>query len=137
MPSAIGLEVATEVCDCVQARRACMPTFVFSVEGQVAFREALAHVVTCRKKDCVKLRQLVLKGMRAKLETLFTETVMLGCVHVQPHVYGARRVRLSKDNLSAVCQHLAHCPREACAQLRRSLMLSVRDQVSPNAQVKT
>ncbi|MEK7556689.1 MAG: hypothetical protein AAB538_01810 [Patescibacteria group bacterium] len=144
MPSLIGLgylTVDTEVrqqsqkeCDCTEARRGCMPTFVFSVEGQVAFRSALDHIVHCRKTDCVKLRRLVLKGMRNKLFGLFTETVLLGCVHVQPHIYGARRMRLSKDNFSAVCHHLAHCPREACAKLRRSLLLAVRDVVSPNAQ---
>lgn len=121
-------------CDCAEARRGCMPTFVFSVEGQVSFRSALAHLVTCRKSDCSKLRRLVITGMREKLETLFSEEALIGCVHVQPHVYGARRVRLTKNNFSAVCQHLANCPREACARLRRSLMLSVRDMVSPNAQ---
>jgi hypothetical protein len=144
MPSVIGLgyvaveeeagQLSHKACDCSDARRGCMPTFVFSVEGQVAFRTALGHIVHCRKTDCVKLRRLVLTGMRRKLDNLFLESALLGCVHVQPHLYGARRMRLTKNNFSAVCQHLAHCPREACARLRRSLMLSVRDVVSPNAQ---
>lgn len=146
MASVIGLgyvAAASEVllehgadCDCATARRACMPTFVFSVEGQVRFRAALDHLVACRKNECVKLRRLVLRGMRTKLDQLFRESALLGCVHVQPNVYGARRVRLSRDNFTAVCQHLATCPREACAKLRRSLLLSVRDEVSPNAQPK-
>lgn len=130
--SEVSLEKA-ETCDCATARRACMPTFVFSVEGQVAFRTALDHIVHCRKTECRNLRRLVLRGMRTKLDRLFRESALLGCVHVQPAVYGARRVRLSRDNFATVCQHLANCPREACARLRRSLMLSVRDMVSPNA----
>jgi len=144
MPSVIGLgyaDIQSQVaqqsqneCDCTDARRGCMPTFVFSVEGQVSFRSALDHLVHCRKTECVKLRRLVLKGMRNKLQNLFTDTVFIGCIHVQPHIYGARRMRLSKDNFSAVCQHLANCPQEACARLRRSLLLAVRDVVSPNAQ---
>ena len=144
MPSVIGLgylnveqnvaQRSQQECDCVDARRGCMPTFVFSVEGQVAFRTALHHLVRCRKAECVKLRRLVLKGMRNKLQGLFGETVLLGCVHVQPYIYGARRMRLSKDNFSTVSQHLSHCPKEACAKLRRSLLLAVRDVVSPNAQ---
>lgn len=144
MPSLIGLGYLTasqeilqsthKECDCAGARRGCMPTFVFSVEGQVMFRSALAHITTCRKSDCIELRRLVLQGMRTKLQTLFMESALLGCVHVQPHIYGARRMRLTKDNFSAVCHHLSACPREACAKLRRSLMLSVRDAVSPNAQ---
>lgn len=125
-----------EECDCAEARRACMPTFVFSVEGQVAFRTALDHIVHCRKTECLKLRRLVLQGMRTKLDRLFRESALLGCVHVQPSVYGARRIRLTKDNFTTVCQHLANCPREACAKLRRSLLLSIRDMVSPNAQPK-
>lgn len=131
--SEVSLEKA-EACDCATARRACMPTFVFSVEGQIAFRTALEHIVQCRKSECIKLRRLVLRGMRTKLDRLFQESALLGCVHVQPTVYGARQVRLSKDNFTAVCQHLASCPKEACAKLRRSLMLSIRDMVSPNAQ---
>lgn len=144
MPSVIGLgyiavgskvaQQSQDTCDCSEARRGCMPTFVFSVEGQVTFRLALDHIVHCRKAECVQLRRLVLKGMRTKLQNLFSDTVLIGCVHVQPHLYGARRMRLSKDNFSAVCQHLAHCPQEACARLRRSLLLAVRDVVSPNAQ---
>jgi hypothetical protein len=131
--SEVSLENA-EACDCATARRACMPTYVFSIEGQVPFRTALDHKDHCRKTDCIKLRRLVLRGMRTKLERLFIESALLGCVHVQPTVYGARQVRLSKDNFTTVCQHLASCPREACAKLRRSLLLSIRDMVSPNAQ---
>lgn len=144
MPSMIGLGYAAvheevdryshKSCDCAEARRGCMPTFVFSVEGQVTFRAALAHLVHCRKAECIKLRRLVMTGMREKLQTLFSESALIGCVHVQPHVYGARQARLTKNNFSAVCQHLAHCPQEGCARLRRSLMLSIRDMVSPNAQ---
>lgn len=125
-----------EACDCANARRACMPTFVFSVEGQVAFRGALDHLTHCRKTECLKLRRLVLQGMRGKLDRLFRESALLGCVHVQATVYGARRIRLTKDNFTTVCQHLAQCPKEACAKLRRSLLLSIRDLVSPNAQPK-
>lgn len=144
MSTALGLGIIGEAtgdvsvdqkdCGCSAARRGCMPTFVFSVEGQVSFREALYHLVNCRKSECTALRKQVLSGMQVKLRMLFKDHAMLGCVHVQPLVYGVRSIRLRQKNFSAVAQHLSHCPKESCARLRRSVMLTVRDAVSPNAQ---
>lgn len=122
---------------CHQARRACMPPFVFSVSGQVEFRRALYHMTSCQRRSCQSLRRKVLDGMTKKLHWLFGETVLLGCVHVQPYLFGARRVALDKHNFSAAADHLAHCPKESCAQLRRAIMLTIRDKVSPNVRPQT
>lgn len=120
-------------CDCNEARRACMPTFVFSVPGQVRFRRALFHLTDCRRQVCRSLRAQVVAGMQHKLHWLFQETAMLGCVHVQPYLYGSERIVFDRKRFSAAANHLAYCPKESCAQLRRALLLSVRDRVSPNA----
>ncbi len=73
--------------------------------------------------------------MYKKLQWLFKEQVLLGCVHVQPFLYKAHRVVNLKDqqNFKGAAEHLAHCPHEGCARLRRALLLSVRDNVSPSA----
>lgn len=117
---------------CKKAQHACMPPFVFSVSGQVEFRAALHHLITCRRRDCQQLRRKVLAGMTKKLRWLFGETVLLGCVHIQPYLFGASKITLDRHNFAAAAQHLAHCPKESCAQLRRAMLLTIREQVSPN-----
>jgi len=122
-------------CSCSEAHKGCMPSFVYSVAGQVGFRTSLDHLLTCRKRDCATLRKNVKESMHRKLRWLFREQVLLGCVHVQPFLYKARRTINLKDqqNFKVAAQHLAHCPNEGCARLRRALLLSVRDMVSPSA----
>lgn len=128
-----GTSIVHEECDCSEARRACMPTFVFSAEGQIGFRQALDHLISCRKLECSRLRKQVIAGMRNKLEVLFDDSIILGCVHVQPSLYSVRSVRLHSDTFAVAARHLARCPKESCARLRRALLLTVRDEVSPNA----
>lgn len=120
---------------CIQARRACMPPFVFSIIGQVEFRNALHHLARCSKRDCRRLRRQVLAGMLKKLHWLLGQATWLGCIHVQPYIFGARKITLNQRNFSATAQHLAHCPKESCAQLRRAMLLTIREQVSPNARL--
>lgn len=114
-----------------------MPSFVFSVSGQTRFRSALDHLLACQKRECSVLRRKVKDGMREKLQWLFKEDVLLGCVHVQPFLYGSRHVSdvRQQRHFLPVAEHLAMCPHESCARLRRSLLLKVRDFVSPASNV--
>ena len=118
--------------DCHGAREACMPSFVFSVEGQVGFRAALEHLATCNKQDCRTLRARVLDAMKIKLDWLLKEQSLLGCIHVQPALYGSRRIILRRSEFPILARHLARCPKESCAQLRRAVMLNIRDELRPN-----
>ncbi len=118
-------------CSCEEARKSCSPTYVFSIVGQIGFRQALTHLTTCNKQECRQLRVRVLAGMTTKLRWLFEQERLLGCVHVQPYLYGTRRVLLGRQHFPAVAHHLAHCPKESCAQLRRALLLTVREKVRP------
>lgn len=112
-----------------------MPSFVFSISGQVGFRSSLDHVVQCKKRDCASLRKKVKDGMYAKLKWLFDEEALLGCLQIQPFLYRSNTVvnLRTQRNFITVANHLAHCPSDACARLRRSLLLTVRDNVSPNS----
>ena len=76
------------------------------------------------------MRSRVIKSSRTKLGWLIKEKSLLGCVHVQPFLYGRRRVLLEPKNFEEIAQHLAECPKESCAQLRRSLLLRIRDDFS-------
>ncbi len=118
-----------EDCSCEEAQKACTPAFVFSVPGQVRFRTALHHLTTCRKRDCRSLRARVFSGMEEKLKWLFRQNCLLGCVHVQPLLYGQRKVLLQRRDFPQAARHLACCPKDSCAQLRRALMLNVRERV--------
>ena|SRR3989344_1180348 len=124
--------------DCHQAEKACMPSFVFSVPGQVNFRLALDHLLACNRRSCASLRRKVRLGMQQKLHWLFEQEAYLGCAHLQPLLYRSHSVANldKKPTFHGVARHLAHCPHEACATLRRSLLLTVRDNVSPNAKDK-
>lgn len=123
---------------CGDAQKACMPAFVFSVAGQVGFRHALEHLVDCKKKDCVSLRKKVRESMYDKLKWLFSEHVLLGCMKCQSFLYGIRQpLNLNENkNFAVIAAHLSHCPDEGCARLRRSVLLTVRDSVSPSATSK-
>lgn len=116
-----------EECSCQDARRGCAPSFVFSVTGQLNFREALHHLTDCRSMSCRSLKAHVYRSMLGKLRWLMKEEFLLGCVHVQPTLYGSSRVRLERKDFSILAQHLYRCPKESCAQLRRSLLLTIRD----------
>jgi len=120
-----------EYCDCETARAGLSPTYVFSVIGQIEFRMALQHLATCQKKECRSLRVKTVQGMLKKLQWLFEEESLLGCVHVQPYLYGSKKVLLNRKHFSGVATHLAACPKESCAQLRRALLLTVRSTVRP------
>ncbi len=120
-------------CDCHQAQKFCTPSFVFSIAGQVGFRYALLHLLSCPQRDCGALRSKAIEGMKQKINWLFQENALLGCVYVQPYIYGAKRMIFSKNNFKPVAHHLAHCPRESCAKLRRSVLLTIRSHVSPAA----
>ncbi|MEX1997930.1 MAG: hypothetical protein WEA04_04655 [Candidatus Andersenbacteria bacterium] len=99
--------------------------------GQIGFRHSLNHLASCQKRPCRRLKTLVMGGMLAKLQWLLHEECLLGCVLIQPYLYGTRRIILRRDHFPFVAQHLATCPKESCAQLRRALLLSVRDEVRP------
>lgn len=122
---------------CEQTRHACSPTYVFSVLGQVGFRHALDHLARCQRQDCRILRRKVLEGMIGKLRWLWREEALLGCVQVQPYLYGSRRILLQRSQFPYVAHHLSLCPKESCAQLRRALLLTVRDKVRPIIAVAT
>jgi len=117
----------TEECDCHTARELCAPSFVFSVEGQIGFRTALEHLSTCRTRACSTLKGKLHISMREKLNWLYKEGCLLGCVHIQPVIYGARKATLQKKDFSAIAHHLSRCPKESCAQLRRAVLLTIRD----------
>jgi len=116
-------------CSCDEARAGCRPAFVFSVPGQVRFRTALHHLTGCRKQSCRHLKSRVFAGMVDKLGWLLEEESLLGCVHIQPALYGAKSVSMRRRDFPAISRHLARCPKESCAQLRRALLLSVREEV--------
>lgn len=125
-------------CSCAEAQRACMPAFVFSVPGQVNFRVALSHLLTCRSRVCASLRKKVRDGMKQKLGWLWQQESLLGCVSLQPFLYRTHSVLNleRKENFSFLSKHLAHCPHESCAKLRRALLLTIRTSVSPNTREK-
>jgi hypothetical protein len=114
---------------CHEARRSCSPSFVFSVGGQINFRSALKHVASCGESDCVALRRSLLKSSLHKLSWLMEEECLLGCVQIQPLLYGESKVKISRDDFPAIARHLAVCPKESCAQLRRSLLLTIRNEI--------
>jgi hypothetical protein len=117
----------TEECGCDVARDLCAPSFVFSIEGQVGFRTALEHLSSCRTRECGGLKVKLHDSMKNKLNWLFKEECLLGCVHVQPLLYGSRKASMQKKDFSAIAHHLSRCPKESCAQLRRSVLLTIRD----------
>jgi hypothetical protein len=117
--------------NCEEARHGCTPAFVFSIQGQVHFRSALKHLTGCHKQSCRKLRGRVMEGMRLKLVWLLEQEILLGCIHIQPLLYGSRRITLRHQEFPIIARHLAQCPKESCAQLRRALLLKVRDTVRP------
>jgi len=125
----VGLE---EEYDCKEAKDGCAPSFVFSIAGQVGFRSALDHLTDCQKQHCRSLRARLHRSMRVKLQWLLEEECLLGCVIVQPQLYGSRRVVLKPGEFSAVARHLSRCPKESCAQLRRALLLTIRDEMRPH-----
>lgn len=118
------------VLSCDEAHDACRPTYVFSVSGQVLFRQALYHLTACRATACLRLRRGVMAAMQKKLRWLLHEEALLGCVHIQPYLYGASHIVLGQENFELVAAHFAHCPRNSCAQLRRSLLLTIRHRLA-------
>lgn len=119
-------------CDCDDARVMCAPSFVFSIEGQVGFRSALRHLANCQKRDCRILRARVIASMRGKLGWLMHEECLLGCVHIQPALYGTKQVLMKPTEFPSIATHLSKCPKESCAQLRRSVLLRIRDELRPS-----
>lgn len=117
--------------ECHRARNLCTPSFVFSVEGQVGFRSALDHLAECNRQDCQALRGKVISSMKDKLTWLMREECLLGCVQVQTLIYGVRKPALKKSAFSQIAKHLSSCPHDSCAQLRRALMLNIRDNLRP------
>ena len=126
-----GVDGANNLCDCKQARGGCRPAYVFSVAGQVAFRLSLTHLKKCEKMCCRSLRKKVFSGMKDKLQWMMGEGKLLGCIQVQPMIYGAKRVVLVRRDFVSLAHHLAHCPKESCAQLRRAVLLTIREQIGP------
>jgi hypothetical protein len=118
-----------EECTCQEARHGCTPAFVFSVPGQIGFRSALNHLTDCRRSECRSLRANVLDGMLDKLRWLMNENKLLGCVHIQAELYGSRKVTLQRNAFPAIAHHLARCPKDSCAQLRRAVLLTIRDSI--------
>lgn len=130
-PLISDVTTGSDVLDCHHAKKACRPSFVFSIVGQVLFRQALHHVLHCPKRSCRSLGRTIAMGMQEKLRWLFEEEALLGCVLIQPYLYGQRRVIFTRTKFRAVASHLAGCPKESCAQLRRSLLLAIRDRLNP------
>lgn len=124
-----GIAAIEEECSCETARTGCSPTYVFSILGQVEFRASLKHLASCEKKMCRSLRVKVRRGMLEKLNWLMHEHSLLGCVQIQPYLFGSKRVLLETKHFPYVANHLSICPRESCAQLRRALLLRVRESV--------
>jgi hypothetical protein len=116
-------------CSCKDAQQACRPPYVFSISGQVGFRQALAHLISCRSRSCQKLRRAVRDGMSQKLTWLMEQNAWLGCATVQTFLYAQQQVRVTTSAFSETARHLSRCPHESCAQLRRSLLLTVRSLV--------
>lgn len=116
---------------CEQAQRACRPSFVFSIPGQVHFRKALHHLLHCRRRVCLKLSRQVIDGMQDKLQWLLRQNAFLGCIHIQPYLYGQTKIIFRPQRFAPVAHHLVHCPKESCAQLRRSILLTIRSRVRP------
>jgi hypothetical protein len=125
----VGTSWREEACSCEDAEHWCTPAFVFSVPGQVRFRAALDHLISCNKQSCRSLKAQVFLGMSAKLRWLMEEECLLGCLTVQPVLYGSRRPALKRSHFPTIARHLSRCPRESCAQLRRALLLTVRDEL--------
>jgi len=69
--------------------------------------------------------------MKSKVTWLFKEECLLGCVHVQPMLYGAKKAHIQRKDLNTIAHHLGRCPKESCAQLRRALLLTIRDDLRP------
>jgi hypothetical protein len=136
--SKVGQETSPDAFTCAETQKACMPAFVFSIAGQIGFKRALEHLVDCRKKECVSLRKKVRESMNEKIKWLFAEHVLLGCMECQSFLYGVRNPLNLNDNknFSATALHLSACTHEGCAKLRRSVLLTVRDSVSPSATSK-
>lgn len=136
--SVVGQEEKSEGFTCSEAHKSCMPAFVFSVAGQVGFRNALEHLSDCRKKDCQGLRKKVRESMYAKIKWLFSENALLGCMECQSFLYGPKHaMNISENkNFTVVANHLAKCSHDSCARLRRSVLLTIRDSVSPSATSK-
>src|SRR3990167_1802575 len=134
----ITQEASSNGLTCNAAQKACMPAFVFSVAGQSGFRNALEHLVECRKKDCASLRKKVRESMHEKVKWLFSEHALLGCMECQSFLYGPRTpLNLNESkNFSVTALHLSSCQHEGCAKLRRSVLLTIRDSVSPSATSK-
>jgi len=126
-----GIVRPKNMCDCKEARGGCRPAFVFSALGQIGWRQSLNHLKKCNKRCCQSLRKEVWEGMHEKLSWLMEEDKLLGCVQIQPLLYGAKRVTCQRRDFSLLAHHLAHCPKDSCAQLRRALLLTVRDQIGP------
>lgn len=118
-------------CSCDEAHKGLRPMYVFSIMGQVQFRLALGHLAECHTQTCRRLRPRVMAGIVQKLNWLMQEESLLGCVHIQPHLYGTKRIILQRPRFPFVANHLAECPKESCAQLRRALLLSIREKVRP------
>lgn len=135
---AVGVVASPEGFSCNEAQKACMPAFVFSVAGQKGFRKALEHLVDCRVKDCSSLRKKVRESMHEKVKWLFSEHALLGCMECQSFLYGPRTpLNLQENkNFSITALHLSSCQHEGCAKLRRSVLLTIRDSVSPSATSK-
>ena len=136
--SVVGQQSTSDQFSCSEAHKSCMPAFVFSVAGQVGFRHALEHLVDCRKKECQSLRKKVRESMYAKIKWLFAENALLGCMECQSFLYGQKHAMNISDNknFSVVAHHLSKCSHDSCARLRRSVLLTIRDSVSPSATSK-
>ena len=125
-----------EPCTCQEAEKGCRPAYVFSINGQVRFRHALDHLLRCQDRRCSALRRKVIRGMGYKLRWLRTEGSVVGCSSVQAELEAASSLTKLTNRFPQLGRHLVHCPHEACAQLRRALLLSVRQILQPAAKLQ-
>ncbi len=123
------LEVDKE-CSCEGIKKGLAPSFVFSEEGETGFQNALYHLSLCRKSNCLKFRKIVFSGIKNKLDWLVKENVLLGCHFIRPYLYEGKRSLMLKKDICVVFRHLSSCDTESCGKLRRSVLLTIRDEIN-------
>lgn len=114
---------------CEDAAKDCRPQYVFSVPGQVGFRMVLNHVRMCNSLSCRTLKMQIYRGTEDKLGLLRESGKQLGCMSAQDLIYGRKGLCMRRKEFPRIARHLSYCPEEKCAQLRRAVLLTIRDQM--------
>lgn len=115
---------------CEDAVRGCRPQYVFSVPGQVGFRLVLNHVRVCNTGSCRQLKKQIYVAVEHKLSLLIMDAKLLGCGEAQDLIYNTKKLCLRRKEFPSIAKHLSLCTEERCAQLRRAVLLTIRDQMN-------